>query len=350
MTRNLDTFAGCLLGGAVGDALGAPIEFRSLAEIRSAFGSAGVTDLIPEAREKVLITDDTQMTMFTAEGLLRAHARFCNRGLCHVPSVVHHAYLRWLHTQGEREVAGGFKDQPDDGWLISVKALHARRSPGNTCLGALGSGEMGTIRKHLNDSKGCGGVMRVAPVGLYMPKKEVFSDACELAAITHGHPSGFLAAGAFALIIHDIVVGISLADSIKDTVKVLKRRKGHEESLDAISCALDAVKTSKPSPETVEKIGKGWVAEESLAIAIYCASVAEVDFRKGLCLAVNHGGDSDSTGSMTGNILGAMLGKQAIPQEWLARLEMASEIEELALDLLSGYEETDKWSKKYPPW
>lgn len=333
----------------MGDALGAPVEFASLSEIRVKFGSEGVCDLIPDSGGKACITDDTQMTMFTAEGLLRAHVRFCDRGLCHVPNVVHHAYLRWLHTQGEREVSGGFKDQADDGWLISVKALHVQRAPGTTCLSALRSGRMGTIRKPLNDSKGCGGVMRVAPVGLFMPKETVFSDACEIAAITHGHPSGYLAAGAFALIIHDLMAGRSLEDSIREAVKALKKRKGHEECLEAINNGLDATKTSKPSPEMIEKLGAGWVAEEALAIALYCASVAGGDFRKGLCLAVNHGGDSDSTGSMAGNILGTMLGKQAVPAEWLARLEMASEIEELAQDLLTGYEETDEWRKKYPP-
>ena len=93
-------FRGCLLGGAVGDALGAPVEFMSLEEIRSRFGPRGVTGLEEGAWPAGSITDDTQMTLFTAEGVLRAQVRGALKGIVHPPSVVDHAYARWLHTQG----------------------------------------------------------------------------------------------------------------------------------------------------------------------------------------------------------------------------------------------------------
>ena len=73
----------------------------SLSAIRAKFGPAGITDLAPAYGRVGAITDDTQMALFTAEGLLRADARWRGRGICHVPSVVRHAYLRWLHTQAE---------------------------------------------------------------------------------------------------------------------------------------------------------------------------------------------------------------------------------------------------------
>jgi len=88
----------CLLGGAIGDALGAPVEFDDLAKIRARFGPEGVTDFVPAYGREGAITDDTQMTLFTAEGVLRAHVRGVERGICHPPSVIHHAYLRWLLT------------------------------------------------------------------------------------------------------------------------------------------------------------------------------------------------------------------------------------------------------------
>src|SRR5215469_1142760 len=94
-------FRGCLLGGAVGDALGAPVEFMSYANIVREFGPEGIRDFAPAYGRLGAITDDTQMTLFTAEGLLRAYVRGCLKGICHPPSVVHHAYLRWLITQGE---------------------------------------------------------------------------------------------------------------------------------------------------------------------------------------------------------------------------------------------------------
>jgi hypothetical protein len=160
---------GCLFLGAVGDALGGPVEFSSLTAIRAQHGSEGVREMLPAYGRRGAITDDTQMTLFTAEGLLRASARFTDRGICSPPDVVKHAYYRWFWTQGmsvSPELA-----QLADGWLFGQRELHARRAPGNTCLSAL--------RQHLdaqqegrepsvplNDSKGCGGVMRVAPVGL----------------------------------------------------------------------------------------------------------------------------------------------------------------------------------------
>ena len=89
-----DRFRGCLLGGAVGDALGAPVEFMSLAEVRRRIGTDGVTDMVAGMWPAGSITDDTQMTLFTAEGLLRAQVRWAGKGICHPPTVVDHAYAR----------------------------------------------------------------------------------------------------------------------------------------------------------------------------------------------------------------------------------------------------------------
>jgi ADP-ribosylglycohydrolase len=185
----LDRIKGSLLGAAVGDALGPGIEFLSLDEIRQRFGL--LQDFVPAYGRQGAITDDTQMTLFTAEGVMRAWVRMEERGICHVPSIVHHAYLRWLLTQGERPKNADFEIRTD-GWLYGKSALHSRRAPGNTCLSALraatGWGEPAVAN---NNSKGCGGVMRVAPIGLVTPSigddARVFTLATEVAALTHGH-------------------------------------------------------------------------------------------------------------------------------------------------------------------
>lgn len=202
-------FAGCLLGGAVGDALGAAVEFDSIHAIRGKYGSAGITDYGAAYGRRGAITDDTQMTLFTAEGLLRANTRQLDRGVCHPATVIYRAYIRWLHTQGERS-RSRFSSEKMDGWLIGVKGLHSRRAPGNTCLSALRGEEMGEMQRPLNNSKGCGGVMRVAPVGLVESVEErAFSLGCEAAAITHGHPSGYYSAGCFSAIIWSLAEGRS---------------------------------------------------------------------------------------------------------------------------------------------
>ena len=106
-------FKGCLIGGAVGDALGAPVEFMSLAEIRRKFGPDGITGYSPAYSRIGAITDDTQMTLWTAEGLLRYHCRGETRGIVpSMPGMVHRAYLRWLitrhsNTPTTRSIRGG---------------------------------------------------------------------------------------------------------------------------------------------------------------------------------------------------------------------------------------------------
>jgi ADP-ribosylglycohydrolase len=260
---------GSLLGGAVGDALGAPVEFMSLAQIRDRYGPDGIQDL-DEAYGRVgAITDDTQMALFTAEGLLRAINRFSDRGICNVPNVIHGAYLRWLHTQGDASASArslGRDGGRPDGWLAHVPELHARRAPGSTCLTALKGDRAGSPRFPINNSKGCGGVMRVAPVGL-VRHADPFALGCEVAAITHGHPSGYLTAGALALMVARIMEGASLRGAVDSALARLDAEEGHEESSRAIRAAVEA-SSYPPSAETVESLGQGWVAEEALSIAV----------------------------------------------------------------------------------
>ena len=192
-------FRGCLLGGAVGDALGAPVEFETLSTILDRYGPDGITDYSPAFGRLGAITDDTQMTLFTAEGLLVARDRPGSDPVVEI----NRAYLRWLATQTD-----GSDPEPgvdDDGWLLGEGFLHSRRAPGNTCLSALQRGGMGTTGRPMNDSKGCGGVMRVAPIGLVA--EDPFRLAADAAALTHGHPSGYLAAGALADLIGELAAG-----------------------------------------------------------------------------------------------------------------------------------------------
>ena len=347
---------GCLLGGAVGDALGAPVEFLSRSSILDRFGPAGITDFAGAYGRLGAITDDTQMTLFTAEGLIRAYVRGANKGICHVPSVVDHAYARWLTTQGQRSRRW---PRDPDGWLVSVDALHRRRAPGTTCISALLAPQAGTVDQPLNDSKGCGGVMRIAPVGLLGARYagDHFELARDIAAVTHGHPSGYLAAAALAEIIAGLLEGLSLDDALDHSERRLGKCRGHEETLNALRRARALARDgSELGAEAVAALGEGWVAEEALAISVYCALVAQ-SFEDGVRLAVNHSGDSDSTGAIAGNIIGAYLGASAIAPAWVQQLELRSEIEELIRDWVacfgdeSGSDlESDAWWSRYPGW
>lgn len=346
-----ERFAGCLLGGAVGDALGAAVEFLSHDQILETFGAGGIRDFAPAYGRLGAITDDTQMTLFTAEGLIRAALHQAGSGPDAVVASIYRAYLRWLATQDE----GPPEAESSKGWLFGLRALHSRRAPGHSCLSALHSGWMGDIQTPINDSKGCGGVMRVAPAGLVAAGDPdlAFRLGCESAAITHGHPTGYLAAGVFAAIICRLVAGETLPAAIWASRDHLLDRSDAGETLAAVNRAL-AKARAEPLGIEGAGLGEGWIAEETLAISLYCA-LLEPDFERAVIRAINHSGDSDSTGAIAGNLLGAALGIQAIPTRWLDQLELRAEIDRLAEDLAALVTgrvpaplET-RWLRDYPP-
>jgi ADP-ribosylglycohydrolase len=320
---------GCFLGGAVGDALGAEVEFLRIDQIRDDYGPPGVLDLPVEGGA---ITDDTQMTLFTAEGLVAAGDTLRSGYLSLVAPYLHAAYRRWLHTQARSHPAPG--PSPAilaSGALADRTELYAVREPGNTCLTALLSGRRGSLATAINDSKGCGGTMRVAPVGL-VDEIDPFTLGAEAASITHGHPSAFLSAGAFALIIADVFTGRPLDAAAEHAVDVLARYPRNDETSLAVLAALDLARSEpEPTPELVERLGGGWVGEEALAIALYAALTAD-SFEAGVRTAVNHSGDSDSTGAIAGNLLGTHLGRTAIPDRWIRSLAERDLVESVAAD------------------
>jgi len=322
-----DRYRGCLLGGAVGDALGAGVEFLSLAEIRRRHGPAGVTGYVPAYGRLGAITDDTQMTLFTAEGLLRNQQLSVEER--DAPAAIWRAYQRWLRTQDEDLSAV----DRSDGCLMSQRFLHHGRAPGNTCLSALDAGYPGSMSRPANDSKGCGGVMRVAPIGL--AGGDPFAIGCQVAALTHGHPSGYYSAGALAVIISELVHGADLSTAVAAALDALRRLavpSGSAEVTASLEQAVALAHLGPASPVTIAALGAGWVGGEALAIAVHCALTA-ADFRSGVLAAVNHGGDSDSTGAICGNLLGASLGAGVIDGDLLGGLEGRDVITQVADDL-----------------
>ncbi|MEV4611727.1 ADP-ribosylglycohydrolase family protein [Kitasatospora sp. NPDC049258] len=313
---------GSLLGGAVGDALGWPVEFQRLDVIRERFGAEGVTG--PNGTE---VTDDTQMTLFTAEGLLRGGT----------PAALKQAYQRWLLTQ---RLAG--PERAPDGWLLSLPFLYASRAPGNACLSGLTEwpryepaapfGQEGPINPH---SKGCGTVMRSAPFGLLrLGPRRAFELAAECAQLTHGHPTGYLAAGAFAALVDRLAAGTPLRAALALTIEQTAGHPRGEETVTALERAVRIADEGPASAEAVERVGLGWIAEECLAIAVY-AALAGADARQAVLLSVNHSGDSDSTGAVCGNLVGAMYGAAALPAEWTGVVEGRETVLQVADDLVA---------------
>ena len=350
---------GCMAGGAAGDALGYAVEFWREKQIFDTYGPDGITEYETDSRSgKALISDDTQMTLFTANGLLAGETRGLMRGVAVPPrEYVKSAYYDWLKTQQStmREVNRHERYTEEGGvsWLLDVPELYSRRAPGNTCLDALTAKDDNRkdyIRNPANNSKGCGGIMRVAPLALlYRPGenysgglRELDLEGAQLAAITHGHSLGYMPAAAVTHIISRILTDENpdlkeIVLDARDMMEQLFAGDRHlEELIRIMNLAVELSENDADDLENIHALGEGWVAEETLGISLYCALRYKDDFSAGIIASVNHKGDSDSTGAVAGNILGALLGYSAMEEKWKENLELKDVILEMADDLCHG--------------
>lgn len=344
-----DRIRGSLIGGAIGDALGYPVEFiYSYEEIQKRYGECGITRLDTnqhwlgedEQVGKAVVSDDTQMTLFTANGLLNAKRQKSNMiySICR-------AYIEWYLTQ-----VGKWSNKYKDCWIARIPELNKRRAPGNTCMSSLYAIYSG--REPMNNSKGCGGVMRIAPIPLYaaVDNRMGILDADKLAGdaaeITHQHPLGFISAALMSHVIYRLALDIEpTQDSMKHYImegvaEMRKQYKAYHNDVERMAelaeRAIFLLDKGKTDLENIGHLGEGWTGEEALAIALYCALKHFDSFENAMIAAVNHGGDSDSTGAVTGNILGAAIGYEAIPQFYKDDLEMHDLILHMADDLYRG--------------
>jgi ADP-ribosylglycohydrolase len=307
-----DRIYGCLYGGAVGDALGYIVEFDSISTIRKNYGTSGVSmraiSLVFPIWERCLVSDDTQMTMFTAEGVLVAHQRWGDRLTSErVLDCIRDAYLDWYLTQQTSP------SQVPVGHLGHSQLMRANRAPGMTCLSACKAGAIGTVERPLNDSMGCGGVMRVAPIGFLHPSDPAhsFTLGVKAAAMTHGHPMGYIPAGALSWLINRLAQGESMKAAVFELEEYLRGVENAGLMRTLILSAMKIAPISEIAPEHVEVLGGGWVGHECLAIAIL-AALADVPLERKFEIAVNHSGDSDSTAAVLGNLIGAEVGHRAL--------------------------------------
>ncbi|QQC89891.1 ADP-ribosylglycohydrolase family protein [Streptomyces alfalfae] len=321
---------GTLLGAAVGDAFGAPLDGLSLDGIRAEHGADGLVEPVPAYGRRGAVTAATQLTLFTVDGLIRAQVRR-DTGAWHPPTDLHRAYRRWAATQSDW---GPDERRDEDGWLAREEWLYARRGPSRACLLGLGNDVMGTLETPKNPAeRGPEAAVRSTPFGLLVgwEPQLVLQLAVECAAQTHGHPSATLAAGAHTVILHGLARGESLDGAIQRALALLASRPGRQPVTDALRHALGAVRQGMPTAARVEELLGDGAAEGALAVAAYCALVGE-DIRHGVRLAVNHGGPSSATGALTGALLGALHGETALPPGWLTELEGRATILELADD------------------
>ena len=246
-------------------------------------------------------------------------------------------------------------------WIRELPELNENRAPGNTCLWALSSGRCGTIDEPINDSKGCGTVMRVAPIGLYIKDpKNAGIIAVESSAITHGHQLAMIPSFVLACMINYILnQKLNVLDSLNESLKELNdynifSKDNMDYFTSLINKAIELSKSNINDIDAINQLGKGWVAEEALAIALYSCLKYEDSFENAVVCSINHDGDSDSTGSIAGNIIGAVLGLNSIPNYYVDNLELKDTILEISHDLsidvpIGEYSpnKDENWENKY---
>ena len=350
-----DSIRGCLMAGAAGDALGYEVEFMSRGAILSRYGQEGITRFELDSDGKALISDDTQMTLFTANGMLMGLTRGYMRGIGGRPEkYVDGAYVDWYATQtGETGLSMKYT------WLRDLPQMAYRRAPGNTCMNACASMIRG--KDVQNNSKGCGGIMRVAPMALldagYASRgehtyslEELAEAGGEIAEATHKHPLGFLPAALLTVLIYKVVPlspeqvrksFFSIAAETLDVLDLIYKGKYEADKRylrELSQRALDLARSDVPDAAAVRQLGVGWTGEEAWAIALYCAARHTDSVEKAIIASVNHDGDSDSTGSITGNIMGAIYGYRHINERRLfcpegCGLEQTLELSEIILAL-----------------
>ena len=381
-----DRIRGSLVAGAAGDALGYTVEFMSRSSILSRYGAKGITEFELSHEGKALVSDDTQMTLFTANGMLMGITRGAMRGVGGKPEqYVDGAYLDWYYTQTGKKKEMLTNDFHYT-WLRDLPELAHNRAPGITCMSACESLFQG--EKVSNDSKGCGGIMRVAPMALlmagYWSSGKSFYDVAgideagaKVAAVTHKHPLAFLPAAMLTHLIYRLIrmdvheIKTRIAEIALETVGALDNIYKGEYSedkhyLDDLTRkAVELANGNDSDAENIRRLGEGWTGEEAWAIALYCA-VRHVDsVEDAIIAAVNHDGDSDSTGSVCGNIMGAIYGYEAIKRQRLfcpegKEIEQTLELSNIILaladdlytcsgigDLAPGTPENRQWYERY---
>lgn len=356
MNNLQDKCRGSLVGGAVGDALGYEVEFMSLSAILRQFGECGITRYVTH-NGIAEFSDDTQMSMFTAEGLLSAYTNG-KLGETEVCSQIRKSYEHWYATQTRVPYP------LSRSWLSNLTTLWSERAPGMTCMSALHQIAYGDGSPVENNSKGCGGVMRVAPIGIFSAVHPDIIDtymtgrlAGLAAEITHKHPLSTLSSMALAMIVSQCIVMDDVSRSsfkalvVENILDAMEVEYGSNESFKYLKLLLlkatELAELDNVSDhEAIKILGQGWVAEETLAIAIFSVMRYIDDFEKCIVCSVNHDGDSDSTGAVAGNIIGAILGYSKIPLNYLTTLELKDVLVSVADDLC-GCSSDEQMTERY---
>ena len=342
-------FEGSLLGGACGDALGYPVEHKSYSAIIAKYGENGIQAMSIDESGEALITDDTQMTIYTAQGLI--HALKHNSSSDEMVVEVHKSYLRWigslLHNQPEltdlyRALYSADELLHND--LLESgenRGLDKKMCRGGSTFTALLSGNRYSTSNPAPEGVRCGTIMRSAPIALccYRNPELAFSVGCECAALTHGDPTAYLSAGVMCMLISHLLSGMEMREAIDHSLQYLGKQPNSTLLLHVLQKGVNLAQSPSLRPiDDIKQIGKGWRADENLSIVLYCCIRFDKNVKDALLACVNHDGDSDSVAAVCGNVMGAYVGRGGLPEEFVNHIQFKDLLVRQANELLRGSE------------
>lgn len=281
-----------LIAQSIGDSFGYKIEFDSWESIQKKYGETGF-----QFKENNLnylsISDDTQMTLFLLNGLIE-YKQPKNESI--FSDIIYNQFRDWLKTQTESIEHHKQKYSS----LLKFECLYKRQAPGITCLSALNSGKKGTITRKINDSKGCGSIMRTLPIAFFANNEnEVFELSIEQSMITHGNLEGAFATAFYSLLCFDLIYFSN--DLVKSVQKVrdLLNIKLNEKFLEInyqINNTLGLIieQPNLLNDNITKELGEGWTSDSALCVALFSAATS-ASFKEVIEKSSNHSGDSDST-------------------------------------------------------
>lgn len=317
-TRLLNKMVGCLLGTAIGDALGYQVEFQHVEPVKpyKVTDFAEHTHRMPDG--KAMFSDDTQMAMAVARGLLRSGSLSVEE----TAEEVAEEFIAWLHD-------------PEN-----------TRAPGNACLTGCRNLEAG---KHWRESgkpdgRGCGTAMRSMVYGMWSPgaTPAAWRKAEELAGyhsyMTHGSDSAAASAAAVAVTVSALLNESDIPPKEAVRLGIVAARRFDDEAADLFEAAVTCAEGKAPDGGTVTpsrvldlwRGWRGWRGDEAVAASIYCFLSNPDDYHDAVLMAANSPGDSDSLAAITGAFVGAHLGATAIPYAWVDNIEKVDQLNALA--------------------
>ena len=337
--KNINKIKGCMLGGAIGDALGYERKNNRVGKSE-------------QSNNKITISDNTQTALFTANALLYEFTKYSiNKTELSYNETIYLSYLDWLQTQTSKDC------EKKVSWIRDLSEINVSRATDNSCIKILESGLRGTVEKPINNNNEAIAITRVVPIGLYLKnKEEVGMLAASVSALTHGHPLVIISSYALSLLIHILsTTNKSIKDALVDAVYLCNKvdiygQKTKEYFNTLMNKVINLSEQNISDIEAIRKLGEGWKAEEAFAIALYSCLKHSNSFNDAIMCSISHGGNSSAIGTIAGNIIGTSLGYYRIPHKLINNLEMNDVINEIASDLGRDYLVNKKSNKIDNSW